>query len=147
MEAIHPRKNIFREVDSSEKFRNHDEANYYLGDNFEMRGVESGPHEGQIEEQNRNFSRFGERVWNAKDYVGFGPRDFQKSDQDIFHEVCEALTDNPKLDASEIEVDIEDGCVRLRGQVSDRMDKREAERCVEYLPGVKDVMNELHFDR
>lgn len=142
MERTNPSKKRFKEVDSFQNFNPQDEASYYLGNSFEMGGVEFGTRE----EESRNLSRFGERVWNEKDYAGFGPRSYQKSDQDVFHEVCEALTDNPRLDASGIEVEVENGCVHLRGKVLSRLDKREAERSVEFLPGVRDVMNELRFE-
>lgn len=142
MERTNPSKKRFKEVDSFQNLNPQDEASYYLGNNFEMGGVEFSTQE----EEARNFSRFGEKVWNEKDYVGHGPRSYQKSDQDIFHEVCEALTDNPRLDASGIEVETENGCVYLKGKVASRSDKREAERSVEFLNGVRDVMNELRFE-
>lgn len=146
MEQTHPKKR-YHEVDSFQDFSPEDEASYYLGDHFELGGVDFGaPESGEVEEKSRNLSRFGERVWNEKDYAGFGPRSYRRSDSDVFHEVCEALTDNPRLDASQIEVTIDSGCVHLKGKVQSRRDKREAERCVEYLPGVRDVMNELRFD-
>ncbi|HXH74854.1 MAG TPA: BON domain-containing protein [Bacteriovoracaceae bacterium] len=94
-----------------------------------------------------NFQmNIGQKIWNEKDYAGLESRSHHRLDLDIFHEVCESLTDNPRLDASQIEVQVTDGRVLLRGLVSGRMDKREAERCIEFLPGVKDVMNELHFN-
>ena len=143
MERTNPSKRRFREVDSFENSNPGDEASYYLGNNFEMGGIDFGTRE----EEARNLSRFGERVWNERDYAGFGPRSYHRSDSDIFHEVCEALTDNPRLDATGIEVEVENGCVHLRGKVSVRADKREAERCVEFLPGVRDVMNELRLEQ
>jgi hypothetical protein len=40
-------------------------------------------------------------------------------------------------------VTAEDGVIRLRGTVQDRMTKRRAEECVESVYGTRDVMNEL----
>lgn len=71
---------------------------------------------------------------------------FQVKDRDIFHQVCESLTLHPRLNSSQIEVSIHEGRVHLKGQVPGRIDKREAERCIETIPGVKIVTNELEID-
>jgi len=80
-------------------------------------------------------------------YAGRGPRNYQRSDERIREEVNERLTDDPRVDASDIEVEVRNGEVTLRGRVEERRDKRTAEEVIENLPGVKDVKNELRVER
>jgi len=80
-------------------------------------------------------------------FAGRGPRNYQRSDERIREEVNERLTDDPRVDASDIEVEVRNGEVILRGRVDERRDKRTAEEVVENLPGVKDVRNELRVER
>lgn len=79
-------------------------------------------------------------------YFGKGPKGWKRSPERIKEDVSEALWRNPRVDASEIDVTIEnDNCVCLRGTVNSREAKREAENCVENLSGVEDVRNELRI--
>ncbi len=71
------------------------------------------------------------------------PRSFQPSDQTIREEVCEILLHAPEIDASELEVFVLDGEVRLIGTIENRRMKKLAERLIENLNGVFDVHNEL----
>ena len=74
---------------------------------------------------------------------GKGPQGWQRSDERIKEQVCEALSDDDHIDASNIEVQVKNGDVILTGTVEDRRTKRLAEDLVERLPGVKDVQNQL----
>jgi hypothetical protein len=76
-------------------------------------------------------------------HSGRGPRGFQRSDDRILEEVCERLTWDPDLDASEIEVRVENGVVMLEGMVESRHDKRRAEDLADEVRGVMDVQNRL----
>jgi hypothetical protein len=51
--------------------------------------------------------------------------------------------DNDDVDPSEVEIDVKDGEVTLRGEVKTRREKRIAEDCVECVSGVRDVNNQL----
>lgn len=79
----------------------------------------------------------------GRGYRGKGPKNFLRSDERIREAVCEALSDDDNVDASEIEVQVKGGEVTLVGTVEDRHAKRAAEDCVEHVPGVKDVQNQL----
>lgn len=57
-------------------------------------------------------------------YCGRGPR---VSDEDIRADVEEALTEDSRLDASDVQVAAENGIVTLRGRVQSREDRRRAE--------------------
>ncbi len=78
---------------------------------------------------------------------GKGPKGWRRSDERIREEVCEALSNDIHLDASEIDVKVESGTVTLSGTVTDRESKRAAESCVEHLSGVEDVHNEIRVQR
>lgn len=132
---------------SSDKdnFSPQDEASYYEGENVELGGVNINTdydQDAEIEEEARNLSRFGEKFWNERDYAG-SPADSSVSDQMIFEAVCDSLTDNPFVDATGIEVAVSQGVVYLRGYIANRNQKREAQEAIEFLEGVRDVMNEL----
>lgn len=74
---------------------------------------------------------------------GRGPRGYRRSDDRIKEDVCQCLTDDPHIDASNIEVTVNDSEVLLSGSVTSRMQKRHAEDLIEGLPGVRDVINGL----
>lgn len=76
-------------------------------------------------------------------YRGRGPQGWSRSDQRIHEHVCEALTESPLLDAREIEVEVEDGVVTLRGEVPQHSDPHLAESLARRSSGVKDVRVEL----
>ena len=58
---------------------------------------------------------------------GRGPRGYVRSDARILDDLCDQLTLDDQLDASAIEVDVDQGIVQLRGRVESRYDKRRAE--------------------
>lgn len=89
-----------------------------------------------------NLGRINERHRN---HFGKGPKGWSFSDDRIKEEVSMALFNDHIVDASDIDVQVEDAIVYLRGTVSNRSMKKAAERSVERIAGVKDVMNELRF--
>ncbi|KYG70473.1 hypothetical protein AZI85_00555 [Bdellovibrio bacteriovorus] len=82
-----------------------------------------------------------------RSYTGRGPKNYKRSDERIREEVCEMLTRDQYVDAYNIDVDVVDGEVILRGTVPDRHMKYLAEDSVEKVFGVKDISNRLHVDR
>jgi hypothetical protein len=74
---------------------------------------------------------------------GRGPRGYTRSDERIREYVHDRLTDDPMLDASDIEVSVGNGEVTLNGMVDGRHDKRRAEDVAEGVPGVTHVQNNL----
>ncbi|MGO4389198.1 CBS domain-containing protein [Microvirga sp. 2YAF29] len=77
------------------------------------------------------------------DHRGRGPRNYQRSDDRIREDVNERLSDNVRVDASEIEVSVQNREVTLTGTVRDRNEKRWAEDIVEAVTGVSHVQNNL----
>lgn len=74
---------------------------------------------------------------------GRGPKGYQRSDERIREDVCECLTDDPMVDATNMEVHVKSGEVTLTGTVNSRLEKRRAVEIIEDLSGVKDVHNNL----
>jgi hypothetical protein len=76
-------------------------------------------------------------------FAGRGPKGYQRSDERIREDVCERLTQDPRVDASDIEIQVQNGEVTLSGTVDDRESKRTAEDVAESISGVKDVHNQI----
>ena len=82
--------------------------------------------------------------WNQPGpFSGRGPKGYQRSNERIREDVCERLTEHGYIDASNMEVRVDNGEVWLTGMVDSRQTKRRAEDVVDGVPGVKDVHNEL----
>ena len=80
-------------------------------------------------------------------YRGLGPRGYRRSDERIREDINDRLTEDPHLDASDIEVHVMDGEVTLNGSVRARGDKRRAEDIADRVSGVHHVQNNLRPDR
>ena len=78
-----------------------------------------------------------------RNFMGKGPKGYHRTDDRIYEEVCEALQDDPTVDATDIGVKVHDGIVTLEGHAGNRMEKRVAEMIVCDIPGVLDVRNEI----
>ncbi len=85
-------------------------------------------------------------IETQRDFSGKGPKGWSRPDEWLKDEVCEALTLDPRIDASEIEVSVQNAIVTLKGSVSDRRTKRYAEGCAEQVRGIVDVRNELSIE-
>ena len=75
-------------------------------------------------------------------FRGRGPKGYRRSDERITEDVSDRLSDG-YLDASEIEVNVENAEVTLTGTVGSRRDKRLAEDIAESVSGVTHVENRL----
>jgi osmotically-inducible protein OsmY len=74
---------------------------------------------------------------------GRGPTSYTRSDERIKDDVNDRLTEHSYLDASNIEVQTENGEVTLTGTVDNRYEKRLAEDVAEDVSGVKNVENRI----
>jgi len=90
----------------------------------------------------RETSDFGGRSTDDR-FSGVGPKNYKRPDERIREDACEALTRHRDIDASEIEVEVKEGVVILKGSVDSRPTKRLAEQVCETVAGVKDVVNSL----
>jgi osmotically-inducible protein OsmY len=83
------------------------------------------------------------RMDEMRSHRGKGPKGYTRSDDRIKEDVNERLSDDPHIDASDIDVSVEKGEVTLTGTVDSRSAKRRAEDIVESLSGVKNVENRI----
>jgi hypothetical protein len=89
----------------------------------------------------RDFSRARHNV--PGDFSGRGPKSYRRRDERIYEDVCEALTRDPRIDASEVEVVVYDGEVTLAGSVESGWMLRAAEQASSSADGVRRVKNEI----
>lgn len=80
-------------------------------------------------------------------HAGKGPKDYVRSDERIHEDVCDRLSDDDEVDASDIAVSVTDGDVVLQGTVVDRHEKRRAETIAFSVRGVIDVHNRLRVKK
>jgi osmotically-inducible protein OsmY len=71
----------------------------------------------------------------------------RRPDEALSRELQEILTKDPELDATEIEVAVEDGAVTLSGVVYSSDARLLAEELVESVSGVREVHNNLKVAR
>lgn len=76
-------------------------------------------------------------------FRGIGPKGYQRSDERLREVICEMMTEDDLLDASNIEIEVREGEVTLNGTVPERRSKRYAEDLVEVCSGVRHVQNNL----
>lgn len=74
---------------------------------------------------------------------GRGPKGYRRSDQRIAEDINDRLTDDPDIDATDVEVLVKDGEVTLSGAVQSRLAHRKAEDLAEDTRGVRYVQNNL----
>lgn len=79
--------------------------------------------------------------------AGREPQFQRRSDDKIYEEIRELLTNNPDLEASEIELHVESGEVTLTGTVESRDAKWLSEDLVTSVTGVREVNNRLKVAR
>lgn len=91
---------------------------------------------------------YDEDLWpGVGPHAGRGPKDFQRTDDRIWEDVCQELDRHSDIDAREVEVRVEDGEVTLSGTVEERIQKRLAEDLAMSVWGVLDVHNRLRVRR
>jgi osmotically-inducible protein OsmY len=125
--------------------RGHD---YSRGANDFNRGGYWGPASGSDFGQSWNTNRGAQRQPPPyASHRGKGPKNYQRSDERIREDVCELLTRDDRVDATELEVNVNAGVVTLSGSIDDRVAKRRAEDLAESCNGVRDVRNEIRVSR
>jgi osmotically-inducible protein OsmY len=87
------------------------------------------------------------RQYMSGPHRGKGPRGYQRSADRIRDDVHDRLHDDPYVDASDIEVEVTNNEVILKGHVDTREAKRRAEDIVEHISGVRHVENRLRVGR
>lgn len=78
-----------------------------------------------------------------RSYRGIGPKNYTRSDERVNEDLCERLTTDSDIDASEIEVKVADGTATLEGTVPQRWMKHRAEDVADSCSGVRNVENRI----
>jgi uncharacterized protein (DUF2267 family)/osmotically-inducible protein OsmY len=110
------------------------------GDRRSLRASQSDWGEGPASGRGYGATGFGQ-------HRGRGPKSYARSDDRIREDVCDRLTDDPNIDASQIEVSVSNGEVTLSGRVGDRNAKRSAKELAERIGGVRRVQNNLRVNQ
>ena len=92
-------------------------------------------------------SNYNQQLFEDGPHYGKGPKGYRRSDKRIKEDVCEALYAHHEIDASEMEVSVNEGTVKLSGTVESRELKRMIEDAVDQLSGVEDVQNKLKISK
>lgn len=116
----------------------------------------SGPYRQPTDYQGSSTASVGAQIgrrrpaWGSEargGYAGRGPKDYKRSDDRIREDVCDRLSWNDEVDATDIAVRVQDGEVILEGSVETRHMKRLAEDLVDEVLGVRDVHNTLRVTK
>jgi osmotically-inducible protein OsmY len=89
---------------------------------------------------------------SAKGSIGYGPhrgkgpKSYQRPDERIREDIHDRLRDDAYIDATHVEVTVDQGEVILSGTVDDRHAKRRAAYICEDVLGVKNVENRLRVN-
>jgi|SRR5690606_26155481 len=76
-------------------------------------------------------------------YRGRGPRGYRPSDERLRELICERLTDHPRIDASDIEVDVQSGIVHLSGTIPDPAMRQALMEVIGQIYGVAGVVDRI----
>jgi hypothetical protein len=111
-------------------------------------------------EDERRVRRMSWRAAGVQDYPGGalndlieashrgkGPKGYRPSDERLREKICERLTDDPFIDASDIEVSVANGEATLSGTVETRRMKFSVEELVSDIAGVSNVQNSIRVRR
>jgi hypothetical protein len=130
-----------------------DEVSSWFGDDEAERRRERDRRMNEMEErENTNYgygasgSNYGTGS-NRMTHRGKGPKDYRRSDDRIREDVSDRLADDERVDASEIEVRVNNSEVTLTGTVDSREAKRRAEDLAEQVSGVQNVQNNIRVNR
>jgi len=108
-------------------------------------GMEYGRQDTSWRQDGRGL--YGQGMGQQQDFRGRGPKNYTRSDERIREDISERLSDEAAVDASEIEVHVKDGTVRLTGTVANRWMKHRAEDIADRCGGVKDIENQLRVKK
>lgn len=110
----------------------------------ELRGAERSWADLGVSSVRPGASGITESASDRGPHRGRGPRGYRRSDERIRELVCERLTEDPHLDASHIEVRVQNGDITLEGFVTERRAKWWAEELAHQSSGAE-VFNRLRL--
>jgi osmotically-inducible protein OsmY len=95
------------------------------------------------------YSQTGSRgdLSSQRGFSGKGPKGYARSDERLKEDICERLTDDYSVDASDIDIAVRNGTVTLSGSVDERWMKHHVEDLVDRCSGVQEIENRLTVSR
>ena len=120
-----------------------DEPYQQRPDQYGQPGQQYGQQYGQQAQQYGYGQGGGRGQQDSRGFRGRGPKGYSRSDERVKEDICERLSQDPRIDASEISVECRGGVVMLEGTVEDRATKHRVEDLVDACSGVKDIQNHL----
>lgn len=126
-------------------------ANQGWGDEqgrYGSQGFQSG--QGEYGRQERGGNGNGSSGMSSREsgrFSGVGPSGFKRSDERLKEVVCERLSEDPWIDASNIDIAVKNGEITLSGTVPDRQTKYRAEEVVESVLGTGEVTNNIRIQK
>lgn len=126
---------------------NDDQRGYNTGGYRENRNANSGSDRTSNRLSSWENNRNNDERRNAGEHRGKGPKGYQRSADRIREDICDRLSDDPFIDASDIDIKIEGSEVVLTGVVDSKDAKRRAEDLVESVSGVRNVENRIRVDK
>lgn len=112
--------------------------NYRTGDNYAQR---------DMSEFNRNNYIDDGRYPASSLQRGKAPKGYTRSDQRIKEDISDRLMQTNEVDASDVEIAVQNGEVTLTGNVGSRHCKYCVEQIAESILGVTDVINQVRISR
>lgn len=119
----------------------------YSGSNY---GTSSGNRGYGASSYGSSDTQYGSRYGRDQDsafmrssHAGKGPKGYKRSDDRIKEDVCDRLSMDDDVDASDITVTVRNGEVTLDGSVETRRMKHRAEDIAEDVSGVTDIHNNV----
>jgi osmotically-inducible protein OsmY len=97
------------------------------------------------DDESRAFPESGTNYDMKGVHSGKGPRNYRRSDERLRELICERLTADPNVDATDIEVNVQDSEVIVSGTVHNRQMKRRAEDVIEEIKGVTHIENRIRI--
>jgi hypothetical protein len=140
--------------------REHGGFSNYAGGGDRDRFFPPNPHFSEAEAREMEARRYEQHGYGQSQFAdpsdweresgphyGKGPKGYKRSDERIREEICEVMSRQGFVDASDVEVFVEAGIVRLVGTVASRYDKRALEQMADRVHGVEEVENEIRLRR
>lgn len=108
---------------------------------------ERGPWAQELEEERIDVALRDDRPLRDRTLCPFpGPKGYERLDERVLEDVCEAIAACHQVDSSDVEVHVHDGEVVLTGTVPRRFMKHLVEELCERVVGVGEVMNLIRVD-
>jgi hypothetical protein len=107
-------------------------------------GPQDGIDAGASDQGGNDDRGYGPDIEPPRDFRGRGPRGYVRSDERLKELICERLSDDPRIDASDVTVDVTGGRVSLSGEVDSRRSKHLLEDIVDAC-GVESIDNRLRI--